>query len=168
MKSIDELESVLKTCIAFGQSEGFSFLEAYEVSEPLSYISPDVKDLDKPQLLTLLDQAIWAITGACDKLFKVEEINSQGRDVSEASMILSEKMAAYQKPFADKGMKFTAGRKEGAVSIETKHIQDLLKQNPKMKAKELLILADDKIIDRGMPLGTFKNKVTTAKKKLTK
>lgn len=64
-----------------------------------------------------------------------------------------------------KGRKFKTGRPKDSVNDNTKHIQDLVKNNPNMTAKEMLAIADKSIIG-DMVLGTFSNKVTDAKKKM--
>lgn len=66
-----------------------------------------------------------------------------------------------------KGARFQPKRKKGALSLETKHIYDLVKKNPALCVKSLRNLADKNIIGN-MACGTFSNHVTKARKRYPK
>jgi hypothetical protein len=63
------------------------------------------------------------------------------------------------------GEKFKTKRPEGSISIKTKYIRQLVKENPELSAKELYSKADKDIINR-MNMRTFANQVTSAKNNL--
>jgi hypothetical protein len=68
---------------------------------------------------------------------------------------------------ATKGEAFQPGRDKGAVSNTTKHIFQLVKDNPKLSVKNLFPKADKTIIG-DMTDGTFRNHVTEARKQYPK
>ena len=166
MKNVDgfdELNEMLESCISACEMEGINLHEIYMHSEPLSMLKQDIRVMGKPELLAFLNKAIWAIYGLSNNVSRHEILNDESSSVKSAINILHKKSAAYQQPFAENGKKFMQGRQEGAITERTKHIEELVKLHPKMKTKDLLNLADTKIIGENMPLGTFKNKVTKAK-----
>lgn len=62
-----------------------------------------------------------------------------------------------------KGEKFPAGREKGSTTESTKHIHQLVADNPSLTAKELFQITDKNIISE-MAIGTFKNHVHDARK----
>ena len=64
--------------------------------------------------------------------------------------------------FAEKGIKFSQGKALGAKLKSTLHIEELVKRNPNLTAKQLFKLADPRLIGK-MSLGTFQNHVSKIK-----
>lgn len=62
-----------------------------------------------------------------------------------------------------KNDKFASGRKKGALGKKQIHINELVKSNPGMSAKELRKIADENILGN-IKDGTFENKVVEAHK----
>lgn len=167
--NLDSVLTVLSSNIKLGEVDGFNLYDIYLEAEPLTSLGQDVINLEKDELLILLDQALWAIRGIYERFERVQNMEEQGRNVSKAMNITQDKLAAYQAPFAEKGKKFPSGKPEGAISESTKYIRELVKNNPKLSVKKLLKLpeASNKLLDN-MAEGTFKNQVTAARKKLNK
>lgn len=65
----------------------------------------------------------------------------------------------------NKAQKFSNHRQKGSVSDQTKYIQKLVSSNPKLSAKELNRIADNKIV-ADITEGTFRNKVSAAKRQI--
>ncbi len=66
--------------------------------------------------------------------------------------------------YANHGIKFKKGKPSGAKSKKILYIEELVKKNPNLKAKELFKLADPEIIKQ-MALGTFQNHISKIKSK---
>ena len=64
--------------------------------------------------------------------------------------------------YAEKGIQFSQGKALGARSESTLHIEELVKRNPNLTAKELFKLADPGLIGK-MSLRTFQNHVSKIK-----
>lgn len=64
-----------------------------------------------------------------------------------------------------KGMKFSPGRAEGSISESTRHIRQLVQDNPGLPAKELKKIADSSIIG-DMSFVRFQNVVSEARAEL--
>lgn len=165
LQNLKELEELLINLIKLGEIDEFNLYDSYQESEPLTYLGQDVIDLEKSEILGILDRAIWAINGIYNSFEKLQKLDEDAINLKNAKIILHEKMTAYQEPFAEKGRKFKSGKPKGAISDTTKYIQDLVKQNPMLSAKELKKIADKNLVD-DMPVGTFANKVSDAKKLL--
>lgn len=165
LKNLDSMEELLNNSIKLGEIDGINLYKIYREVEPLATLGQDVINLKKQEVLALLDKAMWAIRGIHERYERVEAINEQGRNVSESLRILQEKMAAYQKPFAEKGKKFISGKPKGSISERTKYIHELVKLHPNLSAKELLKLAIESRLGN-LSYGRFKNIVTDAKKLL--
>ena len=83
-------------------------------------------------------------------------------EAAEQLFIEEEKRKERLEELAKKGIKFSQGKASGARSKSTLHIEELVKRNPNLTAKELFKLADPGLIGK-MSLRTFQNHVSKIK-----
>ena len=85
-------------------------------------------------------------------------------EAAEQLFIEKEKRKERLEELAKKGIQFSQGKPLGARSKSTLHIEELVKRNPNLTAKELFKLADPGLKGK-MCLGTFQNHVSKIKNK---
>jgi hypothetical protein len=91
-----------------------------------------------------------------------EAIEKEVHEAYEQHLIEEEERKEQLKKYAEKGIKFSQGKALGAKLKSTLHIEELVKRNPNLTAKQLFKLADPRLIGK-MSLGTFQNHVSKIK-----
>ena len=91
-----------------------------------------------------------------------EAIEKEVHEAYEQHLIEEEERKEQLEKYAEKGIQFSQGKALGARSESTLHIEELVKRNPNLTAKELFKLADPGLIGK-MSLRTFQNHVSKIK-----
>ncbi len=136
-QKLERLEEELKNYKPPTEEEIEEFREQIEQDYYVSDMTPEEEAASEKEVWEAYDLSI------------IEEIEQQEKIEKDAAL----------------GRKFSQGKLLGAKSKSTLQIEQLVKNNPNLKAKELFKLANPQLIGK-MSLGTFQNHVSKIKNSL--
>lgn len=140
--------------------EEIAHFEKQKEKEFEDYTPPTEQEIKDYHDQQKQDYYVSDMTAEEEEAFEKEAHESYNQYLIEEE----ERKERFEK-FAEKGIKFSKGKLLGVKSKSTVHIEELVKNNPNLKAKELFKLANPQLIGK-MSLRTFQNHVSKIKNSL--